>query len=146
MPSISHHVSHDITTRREGFGRLEVITGERRRREWSCDEKLAIVAESFTTTTSISDVARRHQLNRNQLFQWRAQFRRGELGGPVAGPFVPLTIAETCEPAESAGRLRDAAASEARIEVIIGPATVRVPPMADEATVRLVLGLVAGLR
>ncbi len=70
MPSISHHIRHDVTPR-AGFRRFEVITGERRRRGWTIDEKLAIVAESFSTTTSISDVARRHQINRNQLFQWR---------------------------------------------------------------------------
>ena len=91
MPSASYHIRHDVNSRGSGYHRFEVITGDRRRREWSLDEKLAIVAESFSAPSSISEVARRHQLNRNQLFQWRSQFRRGELGGTGVGAFVPVT-------------------------------------------------------
>lgn len=141
MRSVSHHISHDVTPK-DGFRRFEVITGERRRRAWPVEEKLAIVAESFSTPTSISDVARRHQLNRNQLFQWRAQFRRGELGGAAVGPFVPLSIADACAPGAPAPDV----AAEAMIEVVIGEATVRIPPRADETALRRVLAAVRDLR
>ena len=145
MDSGNHHVAYDVTPRREGFRRFEVISGERRRREWTADEKLSIVAESFATTTSISDVARRHQLNRNQLFQWRAQFRRGELGEMAMGSFVPVTIAEAHPPAASpppTGGPPD----EPMVEVVIGVAMVRISPSVDDATLRRVLAAVRDLR
>ena len=42
----------------------------RRRRIWSDEEKRRIVAETFKPA-SVSIVARRHDLNANQLFTWR---------------------------------------------------------------------------
>ncbi len=146
MPNVSHHISHDVTSKAPGFRRFEVITGERRRREWSLDEKLAIVAESFSAPSSISAVARRHQLNRNQLFQWRAQFRRGELGGPEVRSFVPVTISEAGSPDVSSPSEPGVSGAAPVIEVLIGDATVRVPSRMDEATVRVVLSVLAGLR
>ncbi|MTJ81973.1 MAG: transposase [Telmatospirillum sp.] len=83
----------------EEVERVLVVSGGNPR-TWSVDEKLAIVAESYSAMTSISEVARRHQLNRNQPFQWRAQFRRGDLGGPVVEPFIPLTISDVSEPVD----------------------------------------------
>lgn len=146
MPSISHHISHDVNSKEAGYRRFEVITGDRRRREWSLDEKLAIVAESFSAPSSISEVARRHQLNRNQLFQWRAQFRRGELGGVGVRSFVPLTISEAGPPDASSPSERGLSEAALMIEVSIGDATVRVPSRMDEATVLVVLSVLARLR
>ena len=145
MDSVSHDVAYDVTPRREGFRRFEVISGERRRRAWTADEKLAIIAESFSSTTSISDVARRHQLNRNQLFQWRGQFRRGELGEPAMMSFLPVRIAEPSHPAASAPTL-GGRPDEPVVEVVIGAATVRIAPSVDDVTLRRVLAAVRDLR
>lgn len=46
----------------------------RRRRSWSLDEKRRIVDESLEDGASLAEVARRHDLNANQLFTWRRQF------------------------------------------------------------------------
>jgi transposase len=46
----------------------------RKRRSWTTDEKRRIVDESLGDGTSITEVARRHDLNANQLFTWRRQF------------------------------------------------------------------------
>ena len=51
--------------------RIEVITGVARRRRWSVEEKLRIVAESLAGEAAVSVVARRHGLRSNQLFKWR---------------------------------------------------------------------------
>src|SRR4051812_29309772 len=60
----------------------------------------AIVAETFAPGTNLSQIARRHGLNRGLLFTWRRQVRRAR-PGPVAdatseegqGPaFVPVEI------------------------------------------------------
>lgn len=51
----------------------------RRRRRWSAQEKLQIVLETLDGRVSVPVIARRHNLNANQLFSWRGQYRRGEL-------------------------------------------------------------------
>jgi transposase len=47
---------------------------KRKRRSWTMDEKRRIVGESLADGASIAEVARRHDLNTNQLFTWRRQF------------------------------------------------------------------------
>jgi len=66
--------------------------GGRRRRRWSKEDKARIVAECDGPRSSVSMVARRHDLNTNLLFSWRRQFRgrRGEVGDVA---FVPAVIA-----------------------------------------------------
>ena len=49
------------------------------------------MAESYEPGVSVSVVARRHDLNTNQLFTWRRRFQ--ELAGDAgAGGFVPLVV------------------------------------------------------
>ena len=77
------------------FERIEVITGVARRRRWSVEEKLRIVAESLRAGASVSLVAQRHGLRSNQLFKWRKLAREGAFGA-FAGDacFVPVRVAE----------------------------------------------------
>jgi len=51
----------------DSYRRIEVITGRRRRRRWTAEEKGRIIAESFETDTNISEVARRHGVARGLL-------------------------------------------------------------------------------
>ena len=46
----------------------------RKRRSWSVEKKRRIVDESLEDGASIAEVARRHDLNANQLFTWRRHF------------------------------------------------------------------------
>jgi transposase len=41
------------------------------RRSWPLEEKRRIVEEAFCPGASVADVARRHGLNSNQVFNWR---------------------------------------------------------------------------
>jgi transposase len=43
-------------------------------------EKVRIVLETLEAGVSVPVIARRHCVNANQLFIWRSQYRRGELG------------------------------------------------------------------
>ena len=73
--------------------RIEVFTGEGRRRNWSADEKAAIVAESYAPGRTVCGVARRHGLTPAQLFTWRRLARRSR--SPVQQPpvrFVPAVV------------------------------------------------------
>lgn len=66
--------------------------GGRRRRHWSDEDKARIVAECDAPGSSVSLVARRHDLNTNMLFTWRRQFRERQRGAGEFS-FVPAVIA-----------------------------------------------------
>jgi len=55
------------------------------------EEKRRIVEESLAAGTSIAKLARRHDMNANQLFTWRKQYAQGQLG-PVAMPATPSSL------------------------------------------------------
>ena len=64
----------------------------RRRRSWSLEEKRRIVDESLEDGASIAEVARRHDLNTNQLFTWRRQFGVDLAAPQDLAPILPVTI------------------------------------------------------
>jgi transposase len=81
---------------------MEIITGVERRRRWRCEEKLRIVAEVERPGASFADVARRHEVSRGLLWNWRRQVREGALASEPMPMFVPVQIAAE---APSADRL-----------------------------------------
>src|SRR5580700_11522127 len=68
--------------------RGEVLTGPERRRRWSVEEKLRILAQSVAPGSSTSLACRMHGISSGQLYTWRRQFRTGELTG-----FAPVLVA-----------------------------------------------------
>jgi len=64
----------------------------RRRRSWSDEEKRRIVAESRQPGISVSEVARRHDVNANLVFTWRRQFAE------EVPAFVPVVVPTGVEP------------------------------------------------
>ncbi len=71
---------------------MEIITGAERRRRWRLEEKLRIVAEVEQPGASFADVARRHEVSRGLLWNWRGQVRRGELAPESMPTFLPMRI------------------------------------------------------
>lgn len=71
------------------MAKMEILDGIERRRRWSAEQKLAIVAETGETGVTVSEVARRHGLHPNQVFKWRLLARRGALAAPG---FVPVVV------------------------------------------------------
>ena len=65
----------------------------RKRRSWNRDEKRRIVDESLEEGASIAEVARRHNVNANQLFTWRRQFGVDPAELKELTPILPVTIA-----------------------------------------------------
>src|SRR5438874_8672882 len=59
------------------FSKVEVITGVARRRRFSTDLKLAVIAETMQPGVSISYVARRHGLSPSLVFRWRLMSEGG---------------------------------------------------------------------
>lgn len=65
----------------------------RRRRTWTTDDKRRIVDESLEVDASIAEIARRHDLNANQLFTWRRQLGVDLSEPKDLAPILPVTIA-----------------------------------------------------
>ncbi len=67
----------------EDTPRIEVlsVTDTGRRRRWTEDEKVRIVEESHRGGETVAEVARRHEISRSQLYDWRYRYKHGLLGG-----------------------------------------------------------------
>jgi transposase len=73
---------------------MEIITGVERRR-WSLEDKLRIVAETERPSAGIAEIARRYEVSRGLLWNWRSQVRRGVLRPEPVPVFLPVqTISE----------------------------------------------------
>ena len=74
--------------------RAEVLTGPERRRRWSVDQKLAIVAELARLGSSGALVAQRYGISTGLLYTWRRQAHglRARSRSLVPG-FMPMVIA-----------------------------------------------------
>lgn len=92
------------------------ILGLERRRRWSDDEKLAIVLSVGVNGATVSQVAQRHEIRRQQIYAWRYELRRkGLLTPDDATLFLPVDITSPPEPPEA----RAPEASLALIEVVL---------------------------
>lgn len=59
------------------FRRMELITGDVRRRRWTTEQKLQIIEESFEPGETVSSAARRHGVAPNLLYRWRRLLSEG---------------------------------------------------------------------
>jgi transposase-like protein len=84
----------ELLLKSEPVRRLEVFTGAGRRRTWTAEQKLRIVAESYGAGETVSAVARRHGMTPQQLFGWRrAAGRPLATGMGEHGPaFAPAIV------------------------------------------------------
>ena len=88
--------------------RAEILTGPERRRRWSDAEKLSILAEADAPGATVTAVAARRDVTRQQIYYWRSLRRKGLLGAPppadmtflpvgsIEGPTFP--VASPCAP------------------------------------------------
>jgi len=63
------------------------------RRTWPDDEKQRIVAEALSPGASVSDIARRHGVNTNLLFNWVRSARKLSLGAASSQPRSAMCLA-----------------------------------------------------
>ncbi|MFX0547550.1 IS66-like element accessory protein TnpA [Roseovarius sp. S1116L3] len=72
------------------------ILGAERRRFWHDDEKLEIVASVGIAGASVTQVAQRHEIKRQQIYAWRHELKKKGLWSPDAGAlFLPLDMPVT---------------------------------------------------
>ena len=65
----------------------EVLPGVSKRRDWSMEEKLQILAQGTAPGSSPTLTCRMHGISSGQFYTWRKQFRSGALTG-----FMPVSI------------------------------------------------------
>ena len=113
-----------------GFsGRVEVIEG-RGRRLRSEEERARIAAESMMPGAKVADVARRHDVTRWQVYDWRRKLASGQLAVPATAmseaPFAALMV-ERLQPATAPVRK-----SGGRIELVVDGVSIRIGTDVDE--------------
>lgn len=116
---------------------MELITGRRKRKNWSDEEKIEILAASNETSANISEVARRFGVSRGLLGIWRknagltATPSRPHSGG---NGFVPVVV-EQGSPVSGS----EALGSGGRIEIVLDGARAiidgSVPPSLASAVI-----------
>ena len=82
--------------------RVEVLSRGERRRRWSLDEKMRIVAEAAAPGSSVSEVARRHDISRQNIYQWRCELKPKAVHPTGKAVFLPVEVTED-EPGPGAG-------------------------------------------
>lgn len=131
------------------FQRFEVYTGAGRRRSFTTEEKLALVAR-MAGCENISELARRHQLRPSQLFTWRRELRyAAEAAAPRAltAPepmFVPAVIDHAPQPAPAsslvkASKPRRRGKAAAAVELEIDGVAVKIARGADATLIGAVI-------
>lgn len=123
------------------------MTVKRRRRFWSDEEKRRIVAQTRVSGASVSEVARRYDVNANLVFKWLRDPRF--LVGPDDTGFLPVEVSSRAtvvdaplidhEPAcpENPSKIEISLANGHRLELSGG--------FDPDAVARLVCGLARGL-
>jgi transposase len=142
-----------MSVRGEVLGRVE------RRRRWSAEEKLAVVTASLEPGAVVTNVARRFDVTRQQVYDLRRAARRGELGMPggvvgfvevVAGP--PADDATTGAEAALIGAAPDSVPTAAAMAVpgvtveivLVGGRVLRAPADLPTGELRRLIGAVEG--
>jgi transposase len=72
---------------------IEILSARERRRRWSSDQKLKMVAESEELGVSVRAVAARYDVYPSLLHTWRRQARRGQLVAEPAMRLLPVRVA-----------------------------------------------------
>jgi transposase len=148
MGNVNDRAMHQDRHEGNEYRRIELITGARRRRRWTAEEKAALVVESLQPGINILALARRHGVNRGLLQTWR---RAASEGRESAVTFIPLRVEGTAvRPGSEAPRVAPAdmatggalAPGPGTIEIESGVVRVRFSGPVDVAALRVVLGRV----
>ena len=122
------------------MGRVEVL-GRERRRAWSDEDKLRILAEAEAHGIGLAAVARRHDLCPQQLYTWRRLFRHPAEAARAEKPvaFLPVAVSDAPGPTAAPRSRRRSKPVEV---TLVGGRRLRVDPDIDpEALRRLVQAL-----
>lgn len=123
-------------------GHAAMLNEGRRKRFRSKQERRQIVEETLKPGASV--VARAHDVNANQVFKWRKQYREGRLDlEPTSSRLLPVKISDSLPPTVRAAagltRRRIKAKRTGIIDIDLGHARLRIEGAADPDCVRAAL-------
>lgn len=129
-------------------GHVEILTGRERRRRWSDEDKLRIVAETEERGACVKQVAARHDVYPGLLFAWRRQVREGRLTRSQVPIFIPVETERSVSTVISSPPVtpaRAVAVAVGRIEIELGDGSrVRVDDGVSLVTLRRVISALRG--
>lgn len=100
-----------------GHYRGSSMARKRRRRIWEDDEKRRIVAQTRVPGVSVSQVARRYDVNANMVFKWLRDPRFMPSADDLPS-FLPVEVLPDASPGAAMAN-GDAVASDSRIEITL---------------------------
>jgi transposase len=107
-----------------------------RKRVWRTKaERRAIVEETLVPGASVSRVARRHDVNANQVFRWRKLYSEGQLG--TTTNFLAVKIAN--ERSLEARKEDDLLPRSGTMEIQLSKGTLRIVGSVDVMALRAVI-------
>jgi transposase len=125
-------------------GPIEILSARERRRRWSTEQKLRIVAETKEPGATVVGVAVRHDIYPGLLHAWRRLVRRGELVTEPMVRLLPVRIAETMPPVSDPPPPQTADGASRTIEISLPDGSqVRV---GDDVSLRALRRVMAALR
>ncbi|MGB9432601.1 MAG: transposase [Candidatus Acidiferrum sp.] len=115
----------------------EAGTVKAKKRRRTIKEKRDIVEETLVSGASVARVARKHDVNANQVFYWRKLFREGRLGISMNPQLLPVKV--EAERATEAMKNYDRSLSSGTMEIEFPKGTLRIAGSVDMVTLRAVL-------
>jgi transposase len=140
--------AHTTNRKSARSARVEIITRGERRRRWTLEQKREIVAESYGTELTPTEVARKHGISSGQLYTWRRELL--EMRTAVLTRAVPqfaevevagaIPSATTSAPTSGTVERQAALHPSGCIEIVLpGDVVVRVDAQVNGAALRRVL-------
>lgn len=122
------------------------ILGLERRRRWSDDEKLGIVLSVGVGGATVTQVAQRHDVTRQQIYAWRHELKRKGLLSPLPEAlFLPVELDRQTELAVPVPIADTAALRPAQVELqLANGRCLRFDPALDAMTLKQVIRAVEG--
>ena len=112
---------------------IEAVSNKPQRRRFSPEFKRQIVEEVLSGRDSVSVIARRHDINTNQLFKWKRQYQGNAIGFVTQPNLLPIQV--KASPENSDGQF-----SSGRIDIVLHAGRrISVRGEVSHATLRTVL-------
>lgn len=124
-----------------GLAELEILARVERRRQWTAEQKAALMAEVAAENGRVVDVARRHQISPSLLYNWRSALKCAAATAQAATDvtFVPLGVVGTAGTTAPAA-LSLSAGGKSSIEIALPNGTqIRVDALVNEQALGRVL-------